>query len=1704
MSLSRSADHTAKLDFIRSRLPTWLATASAPELERFEALNAEAEQARRTLQLALEGLPQYELFAAERLRAILMDLGEHAADPATAVLHWVDPDSTRAPSTCTLVQAVLRNFSEQDAKAEAFGPGSGLFRGVDAQGQPVAGSQLSIAPHTFAAACRVANVGEHFAQALAAALPLDVPAGPADRLAHAFMRADRANLTTEACIAKLQGRIDGAGEQLLANWIFVGPKSPLPAKAQRLVICGFSVSRALVITARPNETANDPCLLYIPNDPYAPLAQFPNLASLWQALDSRLGHPAYVRFLAGYVGLAYEDAFIKAIEGDPTTLLDHYGDLPANPLRALELAERLLERQPVIARDEMYIEISPLEHVFTQRYSAWARQTLDDAQVTAVSTERIDRQASLARHQKWIDAAEQLGLLVLSVIPGVGEIVAVYSMVQTVRGFCELSAAWAADDERRIRALMIGAAENARFMVPASGGTTEAENEAFLARLQLVACDDGQVRLWPPHLPRSAHIPFGPGHLADNGLMREGGQAWVYLDNQPVPVRPNATAYIARPLTAATQRGYMPCLLGNGEGGWRAAYERPSQWTPVQLLRRAWGPARDLPDEALDLVHRLSGLEDTALQGLVIRGEPLPALSRYLLRRRQCALRLQRFASRLRSEGSLPEADPGLVRLLANVPGWPAQLGIELRSAAGDLLQLHPERLRSVKLSASALARGDWVESLFRQMSSQDIAGLGLGANADSGVHRLAAHWADVLSGDIAALLDELSEPPAAPGAQDGPHGALARQFPKLPGSMVQALIQGCTTPQRERLALGRVPVALAEQAVQQLRHLRIARAREALDRGYVTPDRDALLCGFLADLPQWPANLALELREAQPDGPLVHRVGAVGSEPLIVVRRPGGYQAVHDHWRGPVDNRLEEAVLALVRREWQSARLPWKDAAALRGELSELAMSDSGRVRRYLNMTADTRPYFRPPTRLLDGRRGYALSGRGRGAPITEDDLTGQLLRELYPEANGETLRRLRLEIGSGPMASAELARRQADLVRLRSELDSWRGSAGAAGALAIAPTREIAIWLIVQAWQRRFPSTRAMPSDRGVRYGLNLSYLNTGGSLPRLSVSFPHILELSLSDMGLQRIDPEFLACFPNARILRIEENPLHELPHGPAWLGQLREIYLRDIGPDAAGQVFDWLQPSAGTLRCLDLSSNPAVPNHILLARLEQFQQLRLLELTGIGLELTAATRGVFRGLPNLEALSLNRNPLAFAPDLEGMTQLNWLSIQSSGLQALPPGLVSLMQRNDLRLTYVNLSGNDIHQLPDLRDSTFFRRAQADASGSTPEFILDENPLDPRSVSLLHDSGFRFIGRQAPGAALEPARSSWLDGCPQELAERILTAQEERAAQPFYDVLSQVVRTAPYLRADNEAQRLEVRERAWHLAERLLRPEDALPGLDELRERLYQMATDARATCGDGVVLTLDQFESEVRVWEAIARSTDQTEEGPLIAALGPARQVFRQALLDGQAQRLIRARQARLNRTEPTDSATDLDDDIADHLLEMSVDEVELRLLLRQRLQARLDLPPVSERLYDAIIGEETLQRVASRVQVLDSNEAFAQWLVNHQATLRQAVEHRYADSFERAREPYDQALAYVLARAAAQEPEEPLSAQGATVLEAAEPAMDWRSAETPHPALTERQAYDLSNRLAEACNTAVAALRLHIVRRLVERADSLDR
>ncbi|MBA1245179.1 dermonecrotic toxin domain-containing protein [Pseudomonas japonica] len=1695
---THSTSRTLYQGVIADRLPAWLAKATGDDLQRLHTLSAQAQASRAALESAAQGLPQFQPYATAALNQLLANAGETEVDPSTAVLHWVSTDSDSEPLTCTLLQAALRNFTEEDAKSEAFGPGSGLYRDSLGASTPDPAKRLALEPWAFARACRAADVGAGYARLLATRLPeAQHEASPPaiSTLPSRFIEADKDALRVEACIARMKGKLDTQGEAMLANWGLASQAvAAVPARARQLRLAGFELDRVLVIMADDNGPHGRACLLYIPNDPQAPLCQFDNADAMSAHLRTRLGQPAYLRFMAGFVGLEHEQAFIRAVKGPAVEDFDHLYGTVVSPLQALELAVRLIDHETPFPRPVIATGFVSINDLFPERYAAWVRQTLADAAVLAVPTERIDRAAVLARHQRWVALGEQLGLLVLSFIPGVGQAIGVYSMVQLLHTVFDASRALGRGDERLARALLLGAAENAGTLLasPEQPGVTE--TEAFADRLQLITHPDGTTRLWLPDMAQlgSDAPPEGAGPLSADGIVRAGQQAWVRLDDRYVGVSPDVTPWQATLLAPAGYRGVVPRLLSNGHGGWRGEFEQPGGWNAITLVRRGGVEANGVSDTDVSLALSMADVSVTELQGRASRGEPLPGVLRLLLHRRAAALAVDQATAALIARQGLAAAHPNIVRTLAEVPGWPEDMGIELAWPDGQARTLHPTALRSVRLEATAFTQGDWLSGLVRELSTADLAPMiGDWSTLETAGHALADRWAEVLEARGAQIIDgwtvgEQAQTVAAP---------IARQFPSLPPQILNELVRACDGGGLNQLQAGRVPLAVAELAAGAQRDVRLSLACEALANGTPSADRDALLIGLLPAVEGWPESLAIELRSQGSGGLLVHRAGPADGAALRIERSAQNTYATTGQPSGAFDSLEAAIVEAVARSNLAPADLPW-NATGLRSRLVNLALTRRAALRPLLGMAADTRPFFRAPLVQADGRLGYPLSGRGYG--LLSADVIGQLLRQLYPDTDYGTLQALRQELGEGTAALQELARRHTEANELRLQLGQWLASLDhtASSSSTDQTIREVAAGAIIQGWQRRYVATQAQVADGATRHSLSLRHLHVGANLPALSVPFPHVLELDLTDMNMAQVAPAFLELFPNARVLSLSGNPLRELPSGPAWLSQLREVRLRDLGMQSAETVLDWLQPSAATLQGLDLSANPAIPNVTLLERISRFTALRDLELDDNGIELTAERQTVFTALTNLVSLSLDRNPLRLPPSLEGLSRLQWLSIADAGLSALPAGLQQLLAAPELRLTYVNLAGNRITELPDLQASEFFRRARrGDHRATFLYFNLDGNPLNEAAVAQLDQTGLEFDPAEGTDST-----NRWLEGCPEPLQARISQARDEPEARSFFQVLSEVVRTATYVRARTGEQRREVTSRAWALAERFLPVEgQPLPGITELRDRLYDMAREALATCGDGVALTLDQFEGEVAVWEAIAGAAEGTSTVAMGAAATVARRQFRLALLDAQAQRLVRARQARSNDQVAADPATDLADDLPADQLDMGLDEVEVRLVLRQRLREELDLPAVSERLYEALVSDTTAAAVARQVRALDTPGAFAQWLIDHQQTWRSTLERYHASEFERERAPYDEALAHILALAAGEVVTDPLSPAALAALEAVEPEVEWQRPDgaPSQPTLSEQQAYVLSNSLNQRCTRAMDALRLRLTRALLD-------
>ncbi|SDH80561.1 NEL-type E3 ubiquitin ligase domain-containing protein [Pseudomonas abietaniphila] len=280
----------------------------------------------------------------------------------------------------------------------------------------------------------------------------------------------------------------------------------------------------------------------------------------------------------------------------------------------------------------------------------------------------------------------------------------------------------------------------------------------------------------------------------------------------------------------------------------------------------------------------------------------------------------------------------------------------------------------------------------------------------------------------------------------------MQRDFPGLPSHVAEDIVADASTVERQQmLDTGRVALRHAEAAVWQLRQTRLNRALEGFHlKSVVSPDTDTLRLRLLARLPGGSDTVRIELRDGSRHGPLLDSVGSAdAAEPKTLVRRNGGYLAYDAQGNDlnsmpPDGNNLCDALMhALPDGPRRAIGLPhvWQ-AEALNERLARLAASDRQQSADLLGQVS--KPLrFNQPQRMLKGRLGYGLSGRGRlPGFVLEDHLLDKIARLELGQMNPQTaLDALR---SAHPQASNGDLNQRLDVLldersALRADLDAW-----------------------------------------------------------------------------------------------------------------------------------------------------------------------------------------------------------------------------------------------------------------------------------------------------------------------------------------------------------------------------------------------------------------------------------------------------------------------------------------------------------------------------------------------------------------------------------------------------------------------------------------------------------------------------------------
>lgn len=461
------------------------------------------------------------------------------------------------------------------------------------------------------------------------------------------------------------------------------------------------------------------------------------------------------------------------------------------------------------------------------------------------------------------------------------------------------------------------------------------------------------------------------------------------------------------------------------------------------------------------------------------------------------------------------------------------------------------------------------------------------------------------------------------------------RQYPGLPRSAIEQMLDRYGVDLQSPVDAARVRQAfkqLNHKALQYQEHVRLNRAYEGLYiRSQVTAESDTLALHSLKNLPGWPQNLRIEIREHSLIGPMLDRTGALDAPSVRrLIKVAGHYQGQ----AGQMD--FYAALVEVLSGDERSAlQLSAGDPAlALRLNISEQALPRPELVLGLHRMDSGL-PFE------VQGLRGGGFPGTPQAAALTHEMMRLQL-KEIYPDFTDAQADELLQRTGGD--AQAHIDRLKQQFQQLNTDLNGWidqvmddiedmdidfldAADDGAEGLTdeeieehneelvqnAMNYERETRIELADQLkdiWQRRAKQDLQVYSgEELVGFKLHLGYEDYH-RLPVMNVRFNHVVELSMTHFHVAERETlnGFLECFPNLQTLNLERAELIEF--------------------DAQGNG-----------------------RTVLPTALFSMTHLSSLNLKAIGLKFTEATAGKMSGLAKLQTLDLSDNPLGIPPYCSG---------------------------------------------------------------------------------------------------------------------------------------------------------------------------------------------------------------------------------------------------------------------------------------------------------------------------------------------------------------------------------------------------------------------------------------------------------------------
>ncbi|MBJ9976574.1 hypothetical protein IAE35_13660 [Pseudomonas sp. S75] len=840
------------------------------------------------------------------------------------------------------------------------------------------------------------------------------------------------------------------------------------------------------------------------------------------------------------------------------------------------------------------------EPLRTELFTALTRlhiaQLRADSSYLLVSTAQADEKARQAR----LDTLESVGSNLLQLaalfVPGLNELMMGQMVVQTLHEVYEGASDWLRGHQHEALEHLFAVAEVVAVNALAAGAgalPNRLVRGAFLEQMAPVSTSSGP-RLWSPALEpyRDAAPPKGLVQGAE-GLFHRAGRRWWRHQQHFYRLSHDSEVGQWRLQRSDGREGFAPALQWNGEYGWRLSWQRPQLWNTAQaLLEHLWPLAADLDADRCQQILRIADVDDAALHDQVVQQGRLPVTLRDTLQRFALDERIERFFTGL--SAATPVDDPALLDLCLE------QLPL-------------PDRLPARRGQAIALRDRELRAYLMDRLSSQHLS-------------------------------------------KDPLMALVLRDFPSLPDVYALEVVDRATSEQRQHMATRlALPLAVAEQARRLEVQGRVCRMLQGLYLHNAYSDHlPRLVFSLLLQFAQWPRSVNFEVRRESFRGRLYLRLYQpdAANPPRILVDHEGElqvYEAGRRLFTGA--EAAPRGLLAIMLHflpEADRLRLGWNGVggeARMRADLQRRLPADRKALLAMLAIDAQPRA-FRPPQRLLGGRFGYLLSGRGEPGLLAERTLQDRV-RSLYPGFDPQQLQSylgwLEQQPGS-PFAA--LLRAEQRFEALNLALETWID----AGTLAAhqAARRRVADELR-RCWRRQGLPGRPQPDgEPGMMLDLSGIAVRELPALPS-DADFAHISEVRLDDMQLHDAPHTFLQPFSHVQHLSLERNALTHVPPALAHFTQLDQLLL-GANRLVLGAADQDLIGSLRLLRVLNLSGNALHDLELPLDRLPRLRQL--------GLRETGLTRMPARVqlAPSLEFVDLRDNAISQLPDDLADTRLS----------------------------------------------------------------------------------------------------------------------------------------------------------------------------------------------------------------------------------------------------------------------------------------------------------------------------------------------------------------------------------------------------------------------------------------------------------------